>query len=66
MKSVNYGTIARVFRDTRPENEDTSHYEQWVKDAIEMGRNLEAMNLQGFDFRVFLHKCGAEEVKHIN
>jgi len=65
MKSLNYGDIAAVLRDSRPDPEDTIRYEQWVDSAIEFAKELEVHDLIGFCPRVFLYKCGVIEVKYL-
>ena len=61
MKSINFGTIARIFRDVRPDPEaERFDYETWEKCVREFDVQLTERNLTGYRSEVFLYKAGVE------
>jgi len=65
MKSLNYGDIAAVLRDSRPDPSNHEEYEAWLRSVTEFAREMEVQDLIGFNPRVFMYKAGVEEVKHL-
>ena len=62
MKSVNYGVIARILRETKPDrNTDPVRYETWLKIVVEIAKELDSRQLKGFNTDVFMYKAGVEQ-----
>jgi len=62
MKSINFGSIAKSLRESRPDKEhDPIRYDSWLKVVHTFAQDLASRELRGFDTEVFLYKCGAKK-----
>ena len=61
MKSINFGSIAKNLRESRPDKEyDPIRYDAWLKVVYTFAQDLASKELRGFDTEVILYKSGAK------